>query len=86
MRVKVVFRGCDEIGMENPDLVGTGTDSRERDKGIAGARSREKRAVEVAGQEGRLSRSPRDPWGNKSGGRKPASIFAAVKGEGLGTE
>ena len=56
--------GRDEIGVEKPDPVGTAT--RERDKGIAGAGRREKRTVEVAGQE---SPSPRrDSRGDKSGG------------------
>ena len=75
--------GRDEIGVEKPDLVGTA--ARERDKRIGGAGRRQNRAVEVAGQEGRLSRSSGDSRGDKSG-RQAGEHFRAVKGEGLGTE
>jgi hypothetical protein len=75
--------GCDEVGMEEPDLIGTA--AWKGDKGVIHAGRGKDRAVDVAGQKRRLTSSSRDSRGDKSGG-DAGEHFRAVKGEGLGTE
>ena len=75
--------GRDEIGMEEPDLIGTA--ARKGDIGVGRAGVGKDRAVEVAGKKRRLTSSSRDPRGNKSGG-DAGEHFRAIKRKGLRTE